>query len=588
VEIYDSRQQGSALVVVMLAAVVIVMIGTAHLMMTQTESRIAGNETRAVQARFAAEAAARAVKLWFERPGSAPAFPSPQSVVRARTIVDELDPYGSSPRTGGPQYKEGVDLDADGLDDLFAPPYRGGLIHALMGSAQAPDVRVDDPRVLEALSLATFGSFPDVASGVRARVERVDIYAPPYLRAAGGWVRHGVGTVEVVATIERDAPGGAVTLARRSARMVLAEVPYTAPLVGAVHACGDAELIGDLGVAWGAMLATGRLTAGTLPPASPGLPRALPGTDGVDRLWTDDATWVAAFNAGLDPAGPIEDPWLRVIAGGAVSGAPSTDAQPWAGGTPPPVGAPPPWSCCDGSNVMQHQDWLSCPDYPYIFWKRAARSGLRGARYFSWNPVEGFREDGRGPGLSFAQLFDQAAGEAALWFFDTADGRAPRDDDGDGTLDNLTPEILVEGGWGGRGFVFLNAERLVLSGLVDTLQVTLRAPGEPHVAGPDAWIDLIYPDQTERPFFPAGGGIWDARGPAVTSPASFRGLLVTNGDFATRGGGLLYGAVVARGVELDGSAGSATRIVHDAGLETSWPPAAWFLPRFVVSSLAIE
>jgi len=588
VEFSDCRQRGSALVVVMLAAVVIVMIGTAHLMMTQTESRIAGNETRAVQARYAAEAAARAVKLWFERPGSAPAFPSPQSVIRARTIVDELDPYGSSPQTGGPQYKEGIDLDEDGLDDLFAPPYRGDLTHTLMGSAQAPDVRVEDPLVLDALSRETFGSFPDAASGVRARVERVDIYAPPYLRAAGGWVRHGTGTVKVVATIERDAPGGTVTLARRTARLVLAEVPYTAPLIGAVHACGDAELIGDLGVSWGAMLATGTLMAGLSPVATPSLPRALPVRDGADRLWTDEAAWVAAFNVSLDPAVPIEDPWLRVIAGSAISGAPSTDAQPWASGPPPAVGTPPPWNCCDGSNLMQHQDWLSCPDYPYVFWKRVARSGLRGTRYFSWDSVEGFRKDGMGPGVSFAQAFDQAGGEAALWFFDTADGRAPRDDDGDGIHDNLTPEILVEGAWGGRGFVFLNASRVVLSGLVDTLQETIRAPGEPHVAGSDAWIDLVYPSQLETPFFPAGGGTWDARGPAVTASAAFRGVVVTSGDFATRGGGLLYGAVVARGVELDGSSASTTRIVYDAGLEASWPPLAWSLPRFVVSSLAVE
>jgi hypothetical protein len=65
-------------------------------------------------------------------------------------------------------------------------------------------------------------------------------------------------------------------------------------------------------------------------------------------------------------------------------------------------------------------------------------------------------------------------------------------------------------------------------------------------------------------------------------------VVVTSGDFATRGGGLLYGAVVARGVELDGSSASTTRIVYDAGLEASWPPVAWSLPRFVVSSLAVE
>jgi hypothetical protein len=74
----------------------------------------------------------------------------------------------------------------------------------------------------------------------------------------------------------------------------------------------------------------------------------------------------------------------------------------------------------------------------------------------------------------------------------------------------------------------------------------------------------------------------------MTALASFRGLLVTSGDFVMRDGGLLFGAVVARGVELDGSTDATTRIVYDADLEASWPPAGWSLPRFVVSSVAIE
>ena len=92
------RERGTALLIALFAAVEIVLIGTAHLEMTRTESEIASNEALALQARYAAEAAALAVKLWFEDPGNAPGFPAQAAVVREREIVDEADPYGAHRR----------------------------------------------------------------------------------------------------------------------------------------------------------------------------------------------------------------------------------------------------------------------------------------------------------------------------------------------------------------------------------------------------------------------------------------------------------------------------------------------------------
>jgi hypothetical protein len=168
------------------------------------------------------------------------------------------------------------------------------------------------------------------------------------------------------------------------------------------------------------------------------------------------------------------------------------------------------------------------------------------------------------------------------------DGRAPRDADGDGTYDNLTPSIRLGGEWAARGVLFLNAERFVVSGVVDTLQETIRAPGEPFVGAPDAWVDLVYPDRVDTPFEPGHGGAWDERGPEIMTEAAFRGVLVTSGAFEAYDGGTFYGAVIARTVHLDGSTSPATRFYRDPSLSGDWPPVDWGLPRFVVSRFDID
>jgi hypothetical protein len=579
---------GSALLATLFATTAIVLVGTAFLMTTLTESRIARNEAHAAQARYAAEAGARAVKVWFERPGAAPGFPlDPGDVERDREIVDASDPYGTAPTAGGPQYKAGVDLDADGRDDLFRAPYRGGIRHELRGTEDAPDMRIEAEEVLVPLSRALFGDLRGLASGLEVRIRRIDVFAPPYLRLGGDWVRHGVGTIKVVAGIRRvHASAATERLAERTVRLVLNELPYVPTRLEPVHACGDAVLRGGVGVRWGALVATGSVFMPEGPSVPESLPRALPGLAGTDRLWTADPAWVAAFNASLDPAGSLADPWVRVVAGEEMAGAPSDDPQPWAGPPPPAPGQPPPWSCCDRSNLFQHQTWVACPTFDYATWKRVARSGFKGAHYYAWHPSGGFREDGTGPARSFQQIFADAGGQPGLRFFDTTDGREPNDADGDGDYDNLTPEIRVGGTWAARGFVFLNAERFLVSGLVDTMRETFRAPGEPAVASSDAWIDLVYPDDADAPFRPAGGGAWEARGPEVAALASFRGVLVTTGSLEARDGGTFYGSLVARSVLLDGSSGSATRFHRDASLDGAWPPAGWSLPRFAVTRFA--
>lgn len=583
------RERGAALLVALLAAIVIALAGSAYLMMTSTESRIARNETVAVQARHAAEVGARAVQAWFERPGIAPGFPQdPSAISRQREILDESDPYGAPLAADGPQYKEQVDLDGDGRDDLFDRPFRGSPVDELLGSEESPDMRIEDLGFLDQLSRKLYRDFP--GAGLRARIRSIDVYSPPYVRRDSGWVRRGMGTIKVVAGIYAGAElSRSATLAERSIRIVLSETPYAASVHGAVHSCGDAAIAGEIGVRWGTLSAVGDISVVPSELVVPwSLPRAPADGDGAYRLWTDDPVWISAFNTSVGPAEDLGDPWLRLVAGGSVLGAPSAADQPYAGASPPAPGTPPPWSCCDRSNVFQHQAWVGCPQYDYRFWKDVSRSGRGGAHYYSWTAPDGFLEGGVGPPRTFEQIFAEADGEPGLYFFDTADGRAPHDDDGDGTYDNLTPEIHVGSGWRARGFLFVNAEKLSASGLVDTLPETLRAPAEPFVGAQDAWIDLSYPLDLDLPYHPGGPAEWSPRGPAIDSLATFRGILVTHGAFEASTGGTFYGSVVARTVVLDGSNPPATRFYWDASLGGNWPPDGWRIPRLIVTSVALD
>ena len=582
-------ERGAALLVALLATVVIALAGGAYLALTSAESRIARNETVSVQARYAAEAGARAVRAWFERPGSAPGFPQdPAQVLRQRRLLNESDPYGPPLPDSGPEYKEGIDLDGDGRDDLFGRPFRGVPLHALLGTEQHPDLRIEDEGFLDRFSRTLFGNFP--GSGLRARLRQILVHAPPYVRRDDAWVRHGTGTIRVVAGIYRDGiPGWAGALAERTATIVVSETPYRASLYGPVHSCGDLTLLGDVGVRWGALTAAGEIL-GLVPENGlrTSLPRAPAVEDGSDRLWTDDPDWLAEFSASLDPTEPLWDPWLRVLAGGPVAGSPSSAEQPYAGVPPPAPGTPAPWACCDRSNVFQHQSWVGCPDYDYRLWKRVSRSGFRGVHYYSPDSHGGFFEDGVGPSRTFEQIFAGAAGEPGLYFFDTADRRPPRDGDGDGEPDNLTPEIHVGPGWRARGFVFLHAERFVSAGLDDSLDETFRPPGEPFVGAPDAWVDLQYPTNLEAPFYPGGPAEWSSRGPAIEGSVAFRGILVNGGRFEVSGAGTFYGSVVAGGIALDGSTVPANRFYWDASLAQGWPPDGWDLPRLVITSVGFE
>jgi hypothetical protein len=261
--------------------------------------------------------------------------------------------------------------------------------------------------------------------------------------------------------------------------------------------------------------------------------------------------------------------------------------------------------CTDLSNVAHRFSLATCPSYRYDVWNRIAASGGSDARYFTWAGGDSFQENGVGPARSFREITHGAEG---VYFFDTRDGTAPLDVNGDGRFDNLTPAIsLLPGAWFFRGFLFLNAERFEVDGLNGD-PVVLNAPGEPFqdldASGDrdpgENWINLVYPTLPATMDDPVvadkdndfgGAAQYNPRGPDIAGTASFHGILFTSGEFEATGTGRFYGSIVAaQGVAQvpdDGSA-ATPELYWDQAIVEDWPPDGWRVPRTAVTRWATE
>ena len=587
----------------MLVTAILALLGISFLLLAETERRIAENEKRAAQALYAAEAGLRTVKRWFDEPDGALLFPEPSDVDRTlRRIVDESDPDPADavPADGVlgsyPYYKQGWDADADGRDDLFGRPYSGSLEHTLQGTRDGPDLRIDDAAgaaaFLANLSTTLFGDLPGEPGGVRARISRIDVYAPPYERFGATWQRSGIATVAITARIYQDHGGSSEVLAERRLEAVLGEAPYRKQGPhGPLHSCGDISFVpragGDMTVRWGAMTARGDINVGSDPDAPPipqSLPRYPPSRPGEDRLYpTNPTDFDTLLGAVADTN--IADPWFRILAGGRIIG----------GGSQPQV-VPPSITPQDYSNLIQNLGVAICPHYEYRVWKSIAQSGGPDVRYFAW--IDGaFKENGWGEGRTFQEITD---GQAGVFFFDTENGAEPEDTDSDGTFDNLTPPIRVSGAWRFTGFVFLNADSIQVDGVTGGA-LNFRPPGEPFLDQDDdgaydtgeRFVNLNYgtaspSDGAVDAFESESGLVRDPRGPDVTGgTVSFRGILYNNGSFEATGSGTFYGSVIAtEGVTQeteDGSVDTPT-LVWDDSLARDWPPGdLQGVPRVVIT-----
>ncbi len=605
-------ERGSALIVSMLVMVILTLLGISFLMLGETENQISQNEIRSAQALYAGETGARMVKRWFDRPFAGTNVRNPPLAAMDRTlrmIDDDGDPATPALLQNGgsrPMYKQGVDLNADGSDDIFEKPYRGSLAHALLGTEDGPDIRIDESNAAAATFLAAvsndlFGAYPGGPGSLEARITRIDIYSPPYVDVAGTWTRYGMATVKVHGRVVQTVAGSEQVLAERMVKAVLNEMPYPGPY-GPLHSCDNLAFNGDLTVNWGAASAVGDSDLTNNHDKIPSSwPRVTPLGERADSLWAAEwANYMAAVDGEV-----IEDPWFRFLAGGAVADAPNANPQPepftWTSAIPPGDGD---WPSHDNnpddgnhSNVFQFQPIVSCPSFEYDLWKSIATSGDNDVHYYVWDNGTSFKEDGIGTAQTFRAITDNNEG---LFFFDTVDGLAPYDNDADDEWDNLTPPIALQGGtWGTRGFVYLNTEEFQTKGITGRA-ATFNSPGEPW-SDTDAdgvydvgepYINLnystysaLYDDFIIDTTDAYGGGVMrNDKGPDVAGTAALWGILFNNGHFAATGNATYYGSVVANsGVGESSPAAGTPQLYWDESIIKDWPPSTWELPRVMIT-----
>jgi hypothetical protein len=446
-------ERGSAMIIAVLVIVILTLLGVSFLLMAETENRISENERLGQQALYFGESGVRVIKRWFDFPASAENLINPPLNVIDRTLryIDDDGNPGTAPVAAngvanGPlcYFKQGWDLDADGLDDVFEKPYREGPKFALMGTEDHPDMRITEDASSAArtflgnLSNALLANFP--TQNYRARIRSIDFYEPPYVYNGSAWVRYGIGTVKVIARIYRTLGDGTEqVLSERMIKAVLNETPYFGPM-GPLHSCSEVLMTGDFGVHWGLTSSVGNMTlSNNFQKVWASVARERSPNPRIDHLWgfndylasgTKFQSYVTAMT-GRD----VRDPWARTLTATGFTvnygGTPGADAYepykyPWTVGTPlgdDPyeaglhVGATP-----GALSHLQAQQPVSCIEMPYDVWKAVATSGEGDVRYFTWSSGTSFKENGFGTAQPFEDLTDDQTG---LFFFDTKDGVAP-------------------------------------------------------------------------------------------------------------------------------------------------------------------
>ncbi|ANM28566.1 hypothetical protein ABI59_01450 [Acidobacteria bacterium Mor1] len=592
------NQRGAALVIVLAISALLLALALALVSAAEIDERIASNEQLEARASALGRSVLDEVRRWFEQQGAGPLLRPAESVfdLSQRRIEHDGDPATPAVLQDGgswPRYKQGVDRNADGLPDLFRPWASDSLTDRLAGTPGGPDLVIDRRHsagaaaYLDHLVDVLLGDETEIA-GVHLSILRVDIWGPAWAAAAGGPAAEGQGTIRVVSRV---VIGGRVRAeVQRIAGLRRLPSAISAPGPRAMLAsCGDLTWPSGSRLRFGTVAAAGSVNLPAGHESWPaGWPRVLPATAEVDRLWghDDPARFAALRDRLFSTAAPLEDPWLRVLAGGSLSSAPA-GAQPWpfswSPGDPPGPGSHTHHGIAGEdahhANIFQGVAALGCEADSYRLWKGIAGAGHRDARYFAWVDGDRFIEHSGGAVRSFREITDQAEG---VLFFDTADGRVPRDDDGDGVADNLTPPIRIAGGlYGFRGVLIVHTRDFQLDAVSGRRVVELRAPGEPfqdsdgngrHDPG-EPWLNLDYgldPDGSPRAdpldsYADPGAGSGPMRnraGPAWTVHAAVHGELRVHGRFRM-GQAVIVGRILAGQVDGDPHTATGLRLFAD-------------------------
>lgn len=609
-------EEGSALIIATLVTVILALLGLSYLMMAQTESTIAENERNAAMSLYVAEAGARLAVNWFNDPTSTGYLvPTTGQMSRTLRVFDHDGNTGTARVQAAasdltkPIYKD----PAATASTIFDRPYRSALADTFLGvetgadagfPTAGPDIVVNSSH-LDTINNALFPNFPK--ADLRARISRIEIYAPPIVAIGGAATRMGIATVKVTGGVFMY-PGTAEErqIATRVVKAVVNEIPIPGP-GGPLQSCANLVYTGNFQIHWGAGSSQGTadlgLTSGnTNNKAFTGMPYAPNDPNlyisGADTL----ATWAAAHDNQ-----DVDDPWFRFIAGGTlqnISFAPSPgDPQPWPYTSPGST-------TDDHSNLFQNTV-INCPTFDYALWKSIAQSGNKNHFYFSYDTAtSNFKLDGTGT----AQTFEAwTAGRSGVMFFDTYDGTAPFGAyTGTWPATNLTPAISINsGGWGTQGFVFLNAKNFETTGVGGSgITRTIIPPGEPGdgsgfvnfdypgsftgnyrirngTASPESFQDPVTGDWWCTDISPCPGGtsapIRDNYGLPFLDSVVMDGVFYTSGAYTAKGNARYFGSLVAQQGVLDG-AGTPELYFDESLVKGNWPRKGMSLPRVVISA----
>jgi hypothetical protein len=607
-------ERGSALLISVLIMVILTLLGISYLMLAQTESQIAENQLNAQQALFVAESGARTVLNWFNDPtGTGYKVPTVAQMNRSIRWYDH-DANAGTANVKGIAGDAAKPIYRDGTDDPFDKAYRGSNAMAFLGEEshagdEGPDVRIDaaaggaQATFLNDLNGTLFPNYP--SPNKRARITRIEVYSPPIIDLSGQKVRFGIATVKVTAGVFLY-PGSAQErqVAQRVTKAVVSEVPYPGDF-GPLTSCNFLSTSGDLQVHWGFINAAANFqfnTSSMNNKMDSGFPYDDSGAPGFPDTHVTGAE-LASFIAANDNS--IEDPWFGSKAGGQIL---SNSGTPLGNQAPQPFG----FSCTgvndgnctddDHSNLFQNLGFstIPCPDLDYNFWRQIALSGIKNAYYYKYVSGGNFRLNGDASS-PLINVNDATSGRTGLFFFDTSNGQAPTDANGDGIYENLTADVTFTSGWNSAGFIFMNASTLTSQGLGNSPPTrVMYAPGEPYIEsnGTDGWqsgeifLDLTYPtvNPTTKPNFTklttATTGR-AARGPNVNGDVHMAGVIYNSGYWNAKGNGRFFGSIITKQgiVEAGGGPAGTPDIWFDTCLKDKcWPPPSLKLPRVIPTS----
>lgn len=607
-------ERGSALVRATLITVIMTLLGTSHLMMAQTENTIAGNERNSTMALHVAEAGAHLVVAWFNNPSTTGFLvPTAAEIDRTHRVLDhEFDPgtarvLAAAGDATKPLYKDaGVTTSA-----VFDRPYRAALADSFYGIESGadstfpndgPDVVVTDAH-LATINNTLFPNFP--SPDLQARIARIEIYGPPVISIGGTPTRMGVATIKVVGGMFMY-PGTSHErqIATRVVKAVVDQIPVPG-LAGPLQSCADLSYNGSYTIHWGAGTAEGNadIPSNLDKKQATGLPYAPDDPfnfiNGANTL----ADWATAYDTEA-----IEDPWARLIAGGAIDEATNTNPQPWPHAYPGTTDT-------DHSNLFQFT-LVDCPTFEYNLWKSIARSGGKNHYYFTSAGGGNFQLNGAGPVMDFATA---SSGLSAVMFFDTIDGLPPRGLYTDSwPTTNLTDAITINGSdnWSGvQGVLYLNAKefRTTGAGVMGTRR-TIFPPGEPGDGS--GFVNLDYPGTLDGEYIIRDGtvnfetvldpvtGDWyctdaiqcdavaqvpslvpvqDAVGLPFQDTLALDGVLYSSGTVTAAGNAIFFGSIIAEQGVIGGSGNP--RFYFDESLMTgNWPRKGMDVPRVIVTA----